>query len=437
MHLGYRSLLICKLILMATWCDFAIAGDWPQILGPLRSGLATRETLASEWPAKGPPLLWKRKIGRGYSGIAVLGEKAILFYRENQDGKDEEVIEAVHVTDGRRLWKSVIAAHFKPTIFPAEDGPLCVPIIKENRVFVFGGGGDLAAFDLETGRLLWNRSLYREYRIRGGTIDFGYFGAGSSPIIEGNRLLVNVGGKQGAGIIAIDCASGKNAWQATDEGASYSAPVACTLSGERHIIFITRYHTVSLDPQNGQVRFRFPFGRRGPTVNAASPVIVDDLLFTTASYGVGSRLTRIHSNSAEKIWANDRTFASQYNTPILHQGYLYGTDGRADVGTASFRCIEMLTGKVMWEVADFGVAAAILADQQLLIIKADGSLILAPPDPNGFAPRAESQVANGTVRALPALSAGRLFVRDQSHAYCYEVGPDASQPNQSPTKPSL
>ena len=82
----------------------------------------------------------------------------------------------------------------------------------------------------------------------------------------------------------------------------------------------------------------------------------------------------------------------------------------------------MQTGKVMWEVADFGVAAAILADQHLLIIRADGKLILAPAKPDRFIPQAEAQVANGTVRALPALSAGRLFIRDQNQVYCYGVG---------------
>jgi outer membrane protein assembly factor BamB len=403
-------------------CAQTVAGDWPQILGPSRNGLAPQETLSTAWPGGGPPLLWKRKIGRGYAGIAVRGERAILFYRDNRDRKDEEVIEAVHVTDGRSLWKSGIEAHFAPSIFPVEDGPLCVPLVTENRVFTFGGGGDLAALDLENGRILWNRALYREYRSRGGSIDFGYFGAGSAPILEGNRLLVNVGGKQGTGIVAVDATTGKNIWEATDEGASYSAPVACTLAGERHVIFVTRYHTISIDPQDGHVHFRFPFGRRGPTVNAASPILHDDLLFTTASYGVGSRLTRIHSEGAEKVWANDRGFASQYNTPILHRGYLYGTDGRADLGSASLRCIQMQTGKVMWEVADFGVAAAILADQHLLIIRADGKLILAPAKPDRFIPQAEAQVANGTVRALPALSAGRLFIRDQNQVYCYGVG---------------
>ena len=426
------------LALVAT-CTPGMAGDWPQILGPSRNGVATDETLATTWPPEGPPLLWKRNVGRGYAGVAVRQEQAIFFYRDDRAGKDEEVLEAVHVADGRSLWKSGFAAHFAPSIFPAEDGPLCVPIIDRNKIFAFGGGGDLVAVDLKTGRLLWNRELYREYRNRGGTIDYGYFGAGSSPILERDRLLVNVGGKPKAGIVAVDCESGKNVWQATDEGASYSAPIACTVAGERHVIFVTRYNTISMDPLDGHVRFRFPFGRRGPTVNAASPVTVNDLLFTTASYGVGSRLTRMgaenaQADNAQKVWADDRGFASQYNTPVLHQGYLYGTDGRADVGTASLRCIHLRTGKVMWELADFGVAAVILADPYLLIVRADGKLILAAPNSEKFTPQAEAQLVNGTIRALPALSAGRLFIRDQNHVYCYGVGAEIAHESKSAEK---
>ena len=88
----------------------------------------------------------------------------------------------------------------------------------------------------------------------------------------------------------------------------------------------------------------------------------------------------------------------------------------------------------MWEVDDFGVAALILADQQLLIVRADGKLILASPNSEKFTPRAEAQVVNGTIRALPALSAGRLFIRDQNHVYCFGVGAETAHGSKSAGK---
>ena len=399
------------------------AGDWPQILGPSRNGIAGGETLGTGWPPEGPPLLWTRQVGRGYAGAAIRGDLAVLFYRSSEGGRDEEVIEAVRPQSGESVWKVGLKAHFAPSIFPAEDGPLCVPLLTENRAFVFGGGGDLAAIDTMRGKILWKRDLYREYRTRGGSIDFGYFGAGASPILEGNRLLVNVGGRPAAGIVALDPVTGKNLWTATEEGASYSSPIACTVAGERHVIFITRYHTVSLDPEDGRVRFRFPFGRRGPTVNAASPLVSGNLLFTTASYGVGSRLTRLTATGAEEVWATDRGFASQYNTPVLHQGHLYGTDGRADVGTASLRCVELASGKTVWEEPNFGVASVTLVGDWLLILRADGMLIRAAASSSGFRPEASFRISRGTFRALPALADGRLLIRDGEQFYCYGIGP--------------
>ena len=413
----------CAILLALLCLTESEAGDWPQILGPARNGVATGETLGTDWPQEGPPLLWKRKVGRGYAGAAVRGDLAILFYRDSHEGRDQEIVEAVRPVDGRSLWKVGMAAHFTPSLFPAEDGPLCVPLVTEDRAFVFGGGGDLAAIDTKAGKILWQRDLYRQYRTRGGSIDFGYFGAGSAPILDGNRLLVNVGGRPEAGIVALNPATGQNIWKATEEGASYSSPVACTLAGKRHVIFITRYHTVSLDPHDGSVHFRFPFGRRGPTVNAASPLVSDDLLFTTASYGVGGRLTRIGSQGPEEIWASDRGFASQYNTPVLYRGHLYGTDGRADAGIASLRCIELSTGKIVWEEPDFGVAAVTLVGQSLLIVRADGKVMRAPASPEGFRPQDEFQVSDGTFRALPALAEGRLLIRDGEQFYCFGVGP--------------
>ena len=394
-----------------------LAGEWPQILGPTRNGIAIGEQLPEDFD-RGLQLLWKRPVGRGYAGAAVQNQTAILFHRR----EGEEIVEAVKLANGKLRWRQTYNAHLSPQIFPEEDGPLCVPLIDRNRVFVFGGGGDLRGLHFETGKKLWQRPLYREYRTRAGQIDFGYFGAGSTPIAEQDRLLVNVGGYRGAGIVAIDAERGTTLWKATDEGASYSAPVATTIGNTRHVVFVTRYHTISIDPENGHVHFRFPFGQRGPTVNAATPLVLGNLIFTTASYGVGAKLTRFTANGEKEIWANDKSLSSQYNTPVPFHGYLYGTDGRADVGRASLRCVEMATGLVVWSVDNFGVAAIILADEKLLIVKADGGLVLAKPSAQGFEKLAEKKIAIGTVRALPALANGRLLLRDESTMYCYQVG---------------
>jgi outer membrane protein assembly factor BamB len=190
------------------------------------------------------------------------------------------------------------------------------------------------------------------------------------------------------------------------------------------VVFVTRLNTVGVDPASGKTLFRFAFGRRGPTVNAATPLVFDGLLFVSANYGVGARLVRLRAGGVETVWENDQTMSSQYATCVHHQGFLYGLHGREDVGTVELRCFEARTGKLRWQVPDFGAGHVILVRDQLLILKTDGTLILAPATPDGFRPQATATVSSRVTRALPALSNGRLFFRDNDaethtgHLHC-------------------
>jgi len=410
--------LRCTAFAVAAWMFLAVplfAGDWPQILGPQRDGTAAGEQIADSWPASGPPTLWQRNVGSGFAGVAVAKGTAILFHRQG----NEEIVEALDALTGKTRWRASYPTRYSGSIVD-DDGPRCVPVIHQDRVIVYGAQGDLHCLELNEGKKLWSRATLREF---GGSE--GYFGAGSTPIAEGNRVFVNVGGsRQGAGIVAFDLQTGKSVWKATDEAASYSAPTAATVDGKRHIIFVTRLNVVSVDPENGDVRFRFPFGARGPTVNAATPLVLDrNLLFVTASYGVGATLARIGNDGAEVLWNSDEILSSQYPTPVVHEGKLYGTDGRQDVGVARLRCIDPLSQRVLWSEEGFGMAVAILAGDKLILVKTDGELVLAAADPEKFRPLAKARVSSQTIRALPTLADGRLYIRDTSVLKCLDLRP--------------
>jgi outer membrane protein assembly factor BamB len=412
-----------KNVLFVTIClgmiagKMALGGDWPQILGPNRNGQAVGEQLADRWPAGGPKVLWRYKLGSGYAGAAVLGERVIVFHRVGSD----ERVECLSATKGTSLWKADFPANYRGGI-DADKGPRCVPLIAEGRVFVFGAAGDLHAVVLETGKSLWSRALFADYRG-----DEGYFGAGSTPILVGGKLLVNVGGK-GAGIVALDPANGKTLWQATDEAASYSSPAAVKIGGQDEAIFITRMNCVLANPVTGKVTTLFPFGKRGPTVNAATPLAFGGKLFTTSSYGVGAAFSSLDGGggkATQSLWTNDDTLSSQYATPIEHNGFLYGIHGREDIPPADLRCLEAATGKVRWSKPDFGVAHLILAGDKLLIQKIDGQIALAAADPAKYRELASARISREITRALPALSNGRFFVRSGSgggELVCLEVG---------------
>jgi outer membrane protein assembly factor BamB len=392
----------------------ALAGDWPQILGPQRNGQSQNETLAETWPDTGPPKIWQRDVGSGYAGVAVVGDACILFHRQ----ADQSVVERLDAATGEPRWKKTFPTRYVSTIAP-DNGPRCTPLIYQDCVYLFGADGDLHALSLADGQLKWTRDLYKECNAPSG-----YFGAGSTPIVEGEMLLVNVGGKQGNGIVALDRNSGQTLWHQTDELASYSSPVATTIGDQRQVIFVTRMNVVSIDPLTGAERFRFPFGMRGPTVNAANPLVVGDRLFVTASYGIGAQLAQISPAGAKTVWENDEALSSQYTTPIEHQGFLYGIHGRQDAGVAELRCVELETGNVRWKQPDFGTANLIGVDDKLLIQKTSGELVLAQASPERFMPLASARIFSegSVVQALPALSDGRLFVRDEKTLVVLHVG---------------
>jgi outer membrane protein assembly factor BamB len=394
----------------------ASAGDWPQILGPYRNGHADGERLSDSWPASGPKVLWKYPLGSGYAGAALLGQRAIVFHRVGAS----ERVECLEAASGKSQWKADFSASYRGGVDPDRDiGPRCVPLLADDTAYVFGAAGDLHAVALDTGEKRWSRSLYADYKG-----DEGYFGAGSTPILIGGKLLVNVGGR-GVGIVALDPASGKTAWKSSDEAASYSSPALAKIGGKEEALFITRMNCVLADSATGNVTTLFPFGKRGPTVNAATPLIFDNKLFATSSYGVGATLASLDGSSTRPIWSNDDTMSSQYATPIEHNGFIYGIHGREDVGVAELRCVEAATGNVRWSKTGYGVAHIILAGDKLLIQKTDGQLALAAADPAAYRELATAHIASGPTRALPALSRGRLYVRSGSgggELVCLNVG---------------
>lgn len=379
------------------------AGDWPQILGPQRNGQATGEKL-TVWPKQGPRVVWTHEVGAGYAGPAVAAGRVLIFHRL----AEKERLEALDAGSGRVLWQRDFPATYRGGVDP-DTGPRCVPVIHEGQVYVFGAAGELHSVTLATGQSRWSRKLYAEFRG-----NEGYFGAGSSPIAVGDKLLVNVGGDEQAGIVALALGDGQVRWKATDEKASYASPTLASVQGQTIVVFATRMNVVGLDPVDGAVKFRLPFGRRGPTVNAATPLMCGQQLFLTANYGVGAKLLRIDGPQAAIVWENDESLSSQYASPVYVAGYLYGIHGREDVGVPDLRCVEAATGKVAWSAARFGTGHLIAAEGRLLILATDGRLVLAEASPKAFQVLAEAKISPEVTRALPALADGKLYVRDNA-----------------------
>jgi outer membrane protein assembly factor BamB len=406
----FRARLLIVLAVMTVALVNVTAQDWPQILGPGRNGIYTGPPIVASFPRSGPPQIWARDIGAGFAGPAVSAGTLVLFHRVN----NREVVEAMDAATGKTRWTFDYATSYRDD-FGFDEGPRAVPVIAEGRVFTHGADGWLHGLDFATGRQLWSVDTRRVF-----DAPKGYFGVAASPLVDGTRVMVNVGGKTG-GIVAFDAASGKTLWTSTRDEASYSAPVITDIGGVRTAVFFTRTGLVALDPSNGSIRYEYRWrARMAASVNAAAPIVVKDQIFLSASYGTGAVLLQVANNAVKPVWSGDESLSNHYSTSVHKDGYLYGFDGRQEFGQR-LRCVELATGKVMWNVDGFGAGTLLIAGDALVIMRESGELALAPASPKAFRFNARAQLLPGVVRAYPALADGRYFVRNDRQLRAFDL----------------
>ena len=329
--------------------DGAVTHDWTSFLGPTHNAVSTETKLLKTWPQGGPVLLWEMKKGSGYSAPAIQGERLIFFHRVG----DNEVAECLHPETGARLWQFSYAVQYQDR-YGYNNGPRSSPLIDAGRVYTYGAEGILHCLKLETGEVVWKRDLSADFAIKQN-----FFGVGTTPLIEGNLLIVNVGAEKGPCVVALDKSTGKQVWGAGDEwGPSYATPVAADVQGKRRVFVLAGGESrpptgglLSIDPANGAVDFKFPWrSKTVDSVNAATPVVTGNDVFITATYQTGGALINVQPDFKYKLaWTTDE-LGSHFSTPICKNGYLYGFDGRHEQG-AALACIEVKTGKTMWHEA--------------------------------------------------------------------------------------
>jgi outer membrane protein assembly factor BamB len=405
------------LAVVAVVVDPAVMGaaDWPQILGPTRDGRYEGAPLSTAWPDGGPTRVWRKSVGEGFAGPVVVGDRVILFHRQ----RNEEVVESLDRATGNSVWRYAYRTAYRDD-FGFDEGPRAVPVVADGRIYTFGAEGQLHAIDLASGQRIWSVDTMRQFSVRKG-----FFGAAGSPLVEDGRVIANIGGTAngaGAGIVAFDAATGDVLWSATDHPASYSSPVGATFGGQRHALFFTRYGLVGLHPATGAVLFERPWRSRSQSsVNAASPLVIGDLIFLSATYETGAAVLRVTGSQLSELWSSDDVMSNHYATSVYANGHLYGYHGRQEF-TPSFRAVDINTGDVKWNVNGFRAGTVTLAgDNQLVIVRENGELVLAPASPEGFKPVARSRVLSGTVRALPALSDGFLYLRNENTLVCLDL----------------
>ena len=397
--------------LLIACVPFLVAADWPQHLGPNRDGHSPETGLLRSWPVGGPNVAWQRDVGKGWAGVAVAGDRLVLFHRVG----DEEVVACLDPATGNEKWKAGYRATYIDE-FEFDNGPRAVPLVAHDKVYTLGPAGELRAWELATGKSVWAKNVNQEYKA-----PKGFFGLATSPILAGGHVLVNVGAK-GAGIVAFDRDTGAEVWKASDEAVSYSSPVTANFGNHEATVFFTRNGLWSLFPSTGHEWYTHPFRPRAhASVNAMTPIVSGDRVFLSTAYDTGAVLLEVRKGKLEVVWEGKDVLDCHYNTPVLVKDHLYGIDGRQETRAARLRCVEWATGKVSWTKDAFGCAALIYADGLLIACPENGDVVLIEPSPDAYKELARHRVLDEPVRALPALAGGRLFVRDGKKLVALEM----------------
>jgi len=381
-----------------------------------------------------------------------MGQKLVFHHRLG----DEEIVECLEADTGKSLWRFSYPSHFVDP-YGYNNGPRCTPLLTSNLCYTFGAEGKLTCVEMQTGKLVWERDTGADFKV-----PEAFFGVGSTPILEDGLLIVMLGGQPNSGVVAFDPRNGKTIWESVgeqnwegvqmkrrpgepsvhwkswDKQASYSTPVAATIHWRRQVLCLTRQRLVSLDPKAGTVNFSFWFCCPvNESVNAMSPVVVDDLIFISAAYyKIGSVLLRVlpDGKSLEEVWRG-LSLELHWTTPIYLDGYLYAFSGRNEPD-ARMRCVELRTGKLMWDMDEswpahttrtpvvYGRASSILADGKLLTIGEGGLLGSFKPSPKNPDEICRFQLPqlHYPCWAVPVPSRKKLYLRDEDHLVCLDLG---------------
>jgi outer membrane protein assembly factor BamB len=405
-----RRFIVVAFVLAVGVVTHVAAIDWPQFLGPDRNGTYTGPPLSESWGPSGPKVVWRKQIGQGFAGPAVVQNRVLLFHRVGS----EEVLESLDARTGNSMWRYAYPTTYRDD-FGFDEGPRAVPVVADGIVYTFGAQGQLHAVDLAKGTRVWSEDTMKKFNV-----PKAFFGAGGSPLVEGGRVIANVGGDK-AGVVAFEAKTGKVVWAVTEDDASYSSGVAATIGGRRSAIFLTRDNLLGLDPATGMVQFQRRWrSRNNSSVNAATPLVIGDLIFASSEYGPGAGVMRVEGSKLVDLWNNDDSLSNHYATSVYHDGYLYGYHGRQEFGP-SLRAVELKTGAVKWNLDQFRAGSILLAGDRLLVIREAGEMILAPASPQAFKPIARAQILNGVLRPYAALADGFLYLRNENTLICLDL----------------
>ncbi len=405
---------IRSLAVLLVFSALAVAADWPQWLGPNRD-CSTPEKIT---PWKSLKVVWKKPVGEAHSSPIIVGGKVYLFTKVK--GKEEEQLTAFDAKTGDSVWNKT----YPRTAFssPFGKGPQSTPAFSKDKIYSYGATGLLTCFAASEGNQLWQVDTLKEFK----AVNLR-FGVACSPLVNGDNVIVNVGGKEGS-MVAFNKETGATAWKSGTDPASYSSPIVFGKDKDRQIVFLTQKGLVALKPSDGTPLWNY---KLVDLLNESSttPVRVGADLLYASSVTFGSVALKIDDKSGKpgekEDWKNG-TLTCYFSTPVpVGEDYVYVVTGQLGFGPASsnLHCVEAKTGKILWtkeKVGRYHAALLRTGDNKLLMLDDFGNLSLIEPDPKEFKELARSKVC-GQTWAHPALSEGKVYIRDERELMCIQL----------------
>ena len=409
----------------------AVTADWPRFLGATDNAISSETGIEQSFSAPGPKPLWAFEKGQGYASPAVAGGRLVLFHRKDS----REVIDCLESETGKKQWSHSYLAEYRDD-FGYSDGPRAGPVIAGEYVYTFGVASHLSCLELKTGRLVWQHDCAKEF----GVPQY-FFGSGASPLVSGEVLVVNLGGSEDRCVCAFDLKDGKLRWTTKHAwGQSYASPIQTSLGGQKRIVVFAGGKSdpstggvLSIDPTNGTLEDSFFWrARRGPSVNAATPVVCGDhgILVSQAyvdrdSPCNGSVLLKLNeARKWEAVW-KEPALGCHWTTPVYKDGFIYAFSGEKD-RSCQLVCHDVTNGQekwskqFTWDQANPGGAdlpmglyrgSLLLVGGKFLCMGEWGTLCWLDLTPQGADMLSKFQPFTATQSwTLPALSRGLLYV---------------------------
>lgn len=381
--------------------------DWPAFRGPGRDGVVTGVSIADDWLTAPPKLVWKQRVGPGWSSLIVVD--GFLFTQE-QRGEDEAIV-CHDAATGKEVWTHLSATRFNDAV--SGPGPRATPTFHAGRIHALGANGLLTCVSADTGVLVWTKSIRTE--AGANTPQWGY---STSPLVVDDRVIMFAGGDRGRSLLAFQEATGDVVWARGTGTFSYSSPQLVELHGERLLLMQSNASIAGIRPTDGTMLWERPSENIAEEAMIQPHLLQDDSLLISS----GSGIARIDVQFDGQRWTTSDRWKSNSVKPdfsdvAIHDGRIYGLDD------GILCCADLETGRRLWKRGRYGHGQILLlADQSRLLVACEsGEIVLVAANPEKLEELGRFQAIEGKSWNHPVIAEGRLFIRNGEEMACFEL----------------